>query len=265
MLFDMHIHMFSDGIAEKALSHLTQLFGHPPLTNGTVSDTKRKMKEWGVTSFTALNIATKPSQQKVINDWAASVQSNQVCCFGTVHPDAPDAPQEIERMAKLHLHGIKLHPDFQEFMITDPKLYPIYEAASDLGLPITFHVGRDPENIEAPHATPSGILQLSRLFPKLTIIAAHLGGARMFDEVEQTLAGKNVYFDTALTNVLCPPEQFLRIVRKHGSERILFGSDCPWQSPLDEFKWLERLNLPSKDRENIYWNNAVRLLKIDKS
>lgn len=264
MLFDMHVHMFSDKIAEKALSHLALLFGHQPLTKGTVCDTGQKMKEWGVTSFTALNIATKPGQQRIINDWAASVQANSIFCFGTVHPDAPDAAEEVARIAELGLRGIKLHPDFQKFLIDDPKLYPIYEAASSLSLPITFHVGRDPDSVQVPYATPSGIARISSLFPDLTIIAAHMGGARMSDEVEQTLAGKNVYLDTSLSNVFCPPDQFIRIVRKHGSERILFGSDCPWQSPLEEFRWIERLGLSSADRENIYWNNAARLLKLSK-
>jgi predicted TIM-barrel fold metal-dependent hydrolase len=262
MLFDMHVHMFSDKIAKRALLNLTRTFGHPPLTDGTVSDTEQKMKEWGVTSFTALNIATKPGQQRVINDWASSIQTDSVFCFGTVHPDAPDAAEEVARIAGLGLRGIKLHPDFQKFRITDPKLYPIYEAASDFSLPITFHTGRDPVSIRVPHAAPSDIDRLVRLFPKLTIIAAHLGGARMSDEVEQILAGKNIFFDTALTNVLCSPQQFVRIVRKHGSERVLFGSDCPWQSSLEEFKWIERSGLSSRERENIYWNNAARLLKI---
>ncbi|QAT50374.1 amidohydrolase [Caproiciproducens sp. NJN-50] len=264
MLFDMHAHMFSDKIAEKALSRLALLFGDQPITNGTVGDTEQKMKEWGITAFTALNIATKPGQQKVINDWAASVQTDSVLCFGTVHPDAPDAAEEVLRIARLGLHGIKLHPDSQKFLIAEPRLYPIYEAASSLGLPITFHVGRDPDSVRSPRAAASGITRISRLFPNLTIIAAHMGGARMSDEAEQVLAGKNVYLDTSLSNVFCPPEQFVRIVRKHGSERILFGSDCPWQSPLEEFRWIEHLDLPSADRENIYWNNAVRILKIAK-
>lgn len=264
MLFDMHVHMFSDKIAEKALSHLALLFGHPPMTNGTVGGTEQKMKGWGVTSCTALNIATKPGQQRVINDWAASVQTDSVFCFGTVHPDAADAAEEVARIAELGLHGIKLHPDFQAFSIDDPKMYPIYEVASSLGLPITFHVGRDPDSVKVPYATPSGIARVSRLFPNLKIIAAHMGGARMSDEVEQTLAGKNVYLDTSLSNVFCPPDQFIRIVKKHGSERILFGSDCPWQSPLEEFKWIEALGLSSTDRENIYWNNAAHLLKLSR-
>ena len=262
MLFDMHVHIFNNQIAGKAMTNLAEAFSHPPITDGTLADTKSKMTEWGVSAFTALNIATKPGQQKVINDWAASVQSDSICCFGAVHPDAPDAAGEVARIARLGLRGIKLHPDFQGFEITDRKLYPIYEAASSLGLPITFHVGRDPACIDHPHATPSGIALLSRLFPRLTIIAAHVGGARMSDEAEQILAGKKVYLDTSLSNVFCPPDQFIRIVRKHGSERVLFGSDCPWQSPLNEFQWIERLGLTSQERENIYWKNAARLLKL---
>lgn len=262
MLFDMHVHIFSEKVAAKALSLLSREFGSPPLTDGTPADTAEKMREWGVDAFTALNIATKPSQQKVVNDWAASVQDGSVFCFGSVHPDAPDAVEELNRIASLGLHGVKLHPDDQDFDVADPKLYPVYETAAALGLPVTFHVGRDPADVRALHSTPAGIAEIARLFPRLTIIAAHMGGAMMYDEAERLLAGKNLYLDTALSRALCPPEQFRRLVDRHGSERILFGSDCPWQSPRDEFEWLERLGLPAKDMDSICWRNAVRLLGI---
>lgn len=262
MLFDMHVHMFDDKIAQKALSKLEKELKETPVTNGTVSDTKLKMKSWGITAFTALNIATKPSQQTIINDWAASVQSDSVFCFGTVHPQSDDPAGEVGRIASLGLRGIKLHPDFQSFHITDKSLFPVYEEASSLGLPITFHTGRDPASVSVLRSTPAGIAQIARQFPKLIIIAAHMGGARMYDDVEQILAGKNIFFDTAITSRLCSSEQFLRIVKKHGSERILFGSDCPWQNPLEEFRWIDRLGLSSTERENIYWNNAARLFKL---
>lgn len=260
MLIDMHTHMFNDRIAAKALSRLSKDFHQIPFTDGTLAGTCAKMQEWGVSAFTVLNIATKPGQQTVINDWAAAVQNSSVFCFGSVHPDAADAADEVSRISSLGLYGIKLHPDYQNFSVTDPKAYPIYETAASCGLPITFHVGRDPASVKVLHSTPEGIAEISRLFPKLTIIAAHMGGARLFDEAERFLAGKNVYLDTALAHLICSPEQFRHMVKKHGSERILFGSDCPWQSPLEEFHWLERLNLPDAELENICWRNAAGLL-----
>jgi Predicted metal-dependent hydrolase of the TIM-barrel fold len=263
MLIDMHTHLFPDGLAKRALNNIAQITGCAYHTDGTLNDTVHKMHDWGVDRFVALNIATKPKQQTTINDWAASIQNEMICCFGSVHPDAPDAPDELARIRTLGLPGVKLHPDYQDFLVDDPKMFPIYDAISELGLLVTFHAGKDPFSPDLVHASPAALNRIAERFPKMKIIAAHMGGMVMYPEVEESLVGKNIFFDTSMSSVLCPPEWFERIVRKHGSERILFGSDCPWSRSCDEFDYIERSSLSSKEKENIYWRNAARLLQID--
>ena len=73
-----------------------------------------------------LPIATKPTQQTIINDWAAQQQDEILYCYGSVHPDAPDVLEELERIRQLGLHGIKLHPDYQGFFADEPRMLPIY-------------------------------------------------------------------------------------------------------------------------------------------
>ena len=92
----------------------------------------------------AMNIATKPTQQTVVNNWAASIDDPTIYGFGSVHPDAPDALDELQRIKDLGLYGVKLHPDYQGFLIDDPKMFPIYDAISSLGLPVTFHTAGTP-------------------------------------------------------------------------------------------------------------------------
>ena len=52
------------------------------------------------------------------------------------------------------------------------------------------------------------------------------------------------------------------IIRKHGAERILFGSDCPWESAAKMAEKLLRLGLTDGEREQIMGKNAERLLGI---
>jgi uncharacterized protein len=262
MLIDMHVHMFADRIAKRALNNLARICKCPYYTDGTVDGTSEKLREWGVNFCAAMNIATKPSQQATINDWAASVQNQSIRCFGSVHPDAPDALDELQRIKALGLCGVKLHPDYQDFFIDDKKMFPIYEAISALELPVTFHTGRDPLSPNLVHASPAAVARTADLFPKMKIIAAHMGGMAMYSEVEELLAGKNIFLDTAMSAMLCPPEQFERIVNKHGSEHVLFASDCPWSRSCDELRYIEKTHLSSSDKENIYWRNAARLLNI---
>ena len=263
MLIDMHVHIFPDSIAERALTGLAQICKCQYLTDGTVGGTSDKLREWDVDYCAALNIATKPTQQTAVNNWAASVQNKNIRCFGSVHPDAPDVLSELQRIKRLGLCGVKLHPDYQNFFVDETRMFPIYEAISDLGLPVTFHTGRDPLSPNVVHASPAAVARVTDLFPHMKIIAAHMGGMAMYDEAEELLAGKNIFFDTAMSARLCPPKQFERIINKHGSEHILFASDCPWSRSCDEFDYIEKTGLSSFDKENIYWKNAADLLQLD--
>ena len=82
MLIDAHIHMFSEKIAQKALTNLSNICKSPYFTNGTLTDTKEKLQDWGVDAAIAMNIATKPSQQTIVNNWAASIDLSLIhICF----------------------------------------------------------------------------------------------------------------------------------------------------------------------------------------
>jgi hypothetical protein len=45
-----------------------------------------------------------------------------------------------------------------------------------------------------------------------------------------------------------------------GPERVIFGSDYPWEEPGRAAAILERLELGEVDRDAILWKNASRLL-----
>ena len=53
-----------------------------------------------------------------------------------------------------------------------------------------------------------------------------------------------------------------KIISKHGSDRILFASDCPWQSPALIAQKIDSLDISDDDKENIFFKNACRLLNI---
>jgi len=57
-------------------------------------------------------------------------------------------------------------------------------------------------------------------------------------------------------------ELFLKIIRKHGADRILFASDCPWCSAGETVKLIERVGLTDEEKEMIYHKNAETLLGI---
>ena len=261
--FDFHTHAFSEKIAEKAMASLAETSGITPKTNGTVSDLLKKCDEYGIEKVMILPIATKPAQQSIINSWAKEIMNERVYAYGSVHPDAEDALDELEHIKQSGLFGVKLHPEYQLFYPDDEKLFPIYEKACELKLPVVFHGGYDPLSPDIIRGTPERFAAIARVFPNLQIIVAHLGGDRLWDDVEKHLAGKfdNVYFDIAVIADDISDEQAQRIIKTHGADRILFGSDIPWDNPLDEVNLINRIELTDEERELIFYKNAEKLIE----
>jgi predicted TIM-barrel fold metal-dependent hydrolase len=92
------------------------------------------------------------------------------------------------------------------------------------------------------------------------IILAHTGGYEMWDEVEEYLVGMNVWLDTSYSMNRLSEEQFTRIVRNHGADRILFATDSPWGGQKETAEWIKGMDLPEEELERIFWNNGAKLL-----
>ncbi len=260
MIFDIHTHCFPDRIAKSAIEKLAHASGGlAPFFDGTFDGLRDFMKKEGVDGFCVQNIATNPKQMHNVNDFAASCQRENVFPFGCVHPDAPDALEELFRIKEMGLRGIKLHPDYQGFFVDDKKMIPIYKKASELGLIILFHAGEDYGFAPPYHCMPEN-LERALLHIDTPVIAAHYGGQGVGDEVLSRLCGKEVYFDVSFGYSTRPKAQAQAIIEKHGSEKILFGSDCPWHSPEMELRLLLSLGLSQNEMDDICYNNAKKLL-----
>ncbi len=261
MVIDFHMHTFPDAIAGRVIKALAEASSLKPYTNGTVSDTERKMKQWGIDRGVLLNIATTPSQEKTINTVAAENNKREnFNAFGSVYPFADDAENELPRIKDLGLPGIKMHPEYQNFFIDDPRVFGIYETCSALGLAIAFHTGADKGYGPPVHATPDRVLNVIRNFPKLKVIAAHFGGLMFWDAVDYFLLGKNVYLDTAFTCGYLDTGRMRDMILRHGTDKVLFASDCPWENPADTLSKILSMHLPSADEERIFSGNALNLL-----
>lgn len=262
LIVDFHTHAFDRQIAHRALKSLSATSGLIPRTDGTPQGLLCHANRSGVDACVVLNIATKPSQQSVVNDFAFSLCGSRLFGFGSVHPFADDAQDELERIAALGLKGIKLHPDYQGFFVDDPRAVAVYEKASSLGLITVLHSGNDLGRPFPVHCTPS---RLARILPAFSapVVAAHLGGYQHFEEVEKQLVGTCVYLDTAFLYGAISPVQARDIILGHGANKVLFGSDCPWQGMRDALHVIRSLDLGALDTENILGNNAVRLLGLN--
>jgi len=262
-VIDFHVHTFPDNIAPKALGRLQDMSGITPTTNGTVAHTLSTMTINHIDKSVLLNIATSPTQNKTINSCACEVNaqySDKLIAFGSVHFGADDVLSELDRIKQLGLVGIKLHPDYQGFMINDSFMLPIYEKCEQLSLIVVFHSGFDCYSPTLVHAKPEFSLEVIKMFPKLKIVLAHFGGLHFWDDVEKFLIGENVYLDTSMCYSYSDKKQIERMMQNHNEDKILLGSDCPWENPKNSIEFILSMNLSDELKVKILGKNAKTLL-----
>ncbi len=265
MIIDFHTHAFPDFLAPKAMSILTHI-GDGKLEachDGTISGLVKNMDDWGIDYSVLAPIVTKASQTISLNEWAANINNKRIIPLGSMFPHTEDYKKDIDYIADLGLHGIKLHTEYQNFHLLDSTMMKAYEYALKKGLLLLFHAGED-DGMPPPYkSSPEKFAKLADEFAGERIVIAHLGSYKQWDEVYDLLAGKDVYFDTAMGFCKFPVEKFEKIVRKHGAEKILFASDAPWSCANEELKALYETSLTLDEKALIAGKNAQKLLNIN--
>ena len=267
MLIDFHTHIFPEKIASGALDVLKA--GVLKQENkvaisfydGTKDGLLSSMMESGVDISVTLPIATKPSQTESINSFAKSASCEKIISFASLHPANENTDTILENIKEAGFIGIKLHPEFQQCYVDSPKIIKILKKAEELKLYTVFHAGSDIGLPPPVHSKPLHLKNTLEYVSGKYIIAAHLGGWRMWDDVEKHLVGTPIYFDTAFIKDHISKEQARRIIKTHGSSKILFGSDGPWESPKDTLAFLQSLDLSASELKDITYKNAQQIIK----
>lgn len=258
MIIDSHAHIFPDKIAARAADGISSFYNMRVRFDGTVGSLLEINREAGVDRTIVQSVATVQEQVHNINNFVSEqvkLHPQELIGFGALHPDFPGIEAETERIISLGLKGIKLHPDFQQFNVDDPKAFPIYEAAEGR-LPILFHVG----DSRYDFSSPKRLYSVMKRFPKLTIIGAHLAGWTKWDEAAELFSGGVIYADLSSSLYAMTPEHAAELIRKIGTRRVMFGTDYPMWSAVEELERFRRLPLTAEEQEDILYKNALRLL-----
>ena len=258
-IIDVHTHAFADALAPSAIPALEAQSGLFARYDGTIRGLIAEMDSADIDVSVVQPVATKPSQVAPINDWIASVQSDRIVGFGAMHPDLEDPAEEMARMRGLGIRGLKMHPEHQAFDPHDQRLSAIYAAAIEQRMIVFFHAGADVMH-PTIHGTPKSFAAVLDAWPGLTVVLAHLGGYQQWQGVAEYIVGRDVWLDTAYTPGHLPDHEFVGLVRAHGPERVLFGTDGPWTDPAVEMAHIRGLHLSAAEIEGILGVNAKRLL-----
>lgn len=257
MIIDCHTHVFPDDVAERAMAALHAAYQAEPVALPTVAGLLAHMQQCGVDRSVLCPVATKPSQVRPINDWLLGLQDERLIAFGAIHPYLEDCGNELDRLEQAGVLGLKLQPFFQGFTFADDRTLGLLECIGDR-FAVLLHAGDEIFPLDDIQPTPQRLAWLLEQFPKLRLIAAHGGGYQLWDEVETHLVGRRLLFDISYTTGKADPAQLARIIAQHGYERILWGSDFPWQGQDYALAGLRQLALPPAQETAILGGNFTR-------
>jgi len=187
---------------------------------------------------------------------------------------APDAPERMRHWVGRKLAGMRLFtigstmPD-QASWLDDPKSYPAWQCAGDLGISICLQM--------SSKAFPQMIRMIER-FPKVRVILDHMGRPSMEDGPPYAAAESlfaltkypNVYlkvternFTGARKGKASPETFFAKAVETFGASRLAWGSNYPSSegslSELLELAASSLKSLPRADQDWIFGKTAQSL------
>lgn len=263
-VIDAHVHFFPEKIAEAAVK-ATDRFYEITLSSGkgTAEDMKMVMARDGRPDHCVIHsVATTPKQVSKINTFIHGLMTENPTLFtglGALHPDSADMEADVAQIVELGLHGVKMHPDIQDFQINDPKCMKMYELCEAAGLPILFHTG----DKRYDNSNPNRVVPILKAFPKLQVIGAHFGGWSIWTEAYKH------YIDYPQFSVDCSSsfygitkEEAEMLIHAYGTDRVMFASDYPMWSSASELDIFMSLNLTDEERKKILSENAKRIYGI---
>ncbi len=269
MIIDFHAHTFPDKIAQKTIDFLAAKANIPPYSDGSVSGLMERIEKAKVDLAVNLPVLTNPAQFESINRFALAINADfaenggNILSFAGIHPACEDTRGKMKWIKEQGFLGVKIHPDYQETFIDDEGYIKILKCAKELDLIVTTHAGVDGGYPDSPvRCTPERAKRVIDKVGHSKFVLAHLGANEMADEVYDILAGEDVYFDTAYILRFIGREKFVKILEKHGEDRILFATDSPWSDIAGDVEILKSFDIGKETEDKIFGGNARILLGI---
>ena len=204
---------------------------------------------------------------------------------GFAHHDlfSEDAPSELERaVEKLGLKGYKVIASSQMRPIDDKSVYPVWEMAEKLGVPVIIHFGvlggGGGPALDLRNMNPLTLWEVAKMFPRIPFVIPHFGAGYIRELLLLCWSCPNVYIDTSGSNrwmrwmpfEIDLRQLFRKVVETIGPDRLIFGSDSSYfprgfsVAYLNEqLKACQSIGLEGMSIEKIFYKNAAKLLKLD--
>lgn len=284
MIIDAHCHIFTKLIIEnvstnRALVEYLKLDVEHANQRLDPSTLLQSAEASGVDLCLLLPTAA-PDRVRAENDRHIKLASGfpRLRSLCTLHPMMKGLSEEIRRLLELGIKGFKFSSFSQRFDLSSPEVKAMFSklaqtASNGESRPVvvldTFtkadlHFGADPEHL----TTPAKLAKVARQHPDISFVGSHMGGlAADFDElIGQLVPSPNLYLDTSNAAHTLKEAEFVKLLRSHGSDHILFGTDWPWFHHAAEMpkirSLLDKAGYKESEKENVFGGNARKLFGL---
>ena len=212
--------------------------------------------------------------------WKATSPDSVLASYGfdkvaTVNLDFLRKEHAAGRLVAIGEVGVQ----YEGLAPNDPKMEPIYALAEELDIPLGIHIGLskpgvsydDSPKYRAALSNPMLLEEVLLRHPKLRLYVMHAGWPMLDQMVALLWAHPQVYVDIAVINWALPRAEFhsylRRLVEAGFGQRIMFGSDqMVWPDAIGKaVEGIESATfLNEQQKRDIFYNNAVRFLRLEK-
>jgi predicted TIM-barrel fold metal-dependent hydrolase len=294
-VIDAHVHLFTKGLLEEALSKQppeamkrfrealkTGKWGRPGREQTLPDMSPAECAAWYSQRLAASGVS-RAVIMSVMPDsqWTRdfiTAANGHIHALCNVDPRDPESPAQLERDMAAGFKGVKLLPVNRAYALSDPACRPFFEKANELKASICIHYGVtvDPTG-DLRFADPLDLSPVARDFPEIPFVIAHFGAGWLDSVLRLAYQCKNVCVDTSGTNnwmdyhvpKMTLGEVFERTLTAIGPERVLFGTDSGTTAAYrtwikySQMRTMEELGLSETDRDLIRRGNAVRIFHLD--
>jgi len=191
--------------------------------------------------------------------------------FGSVDPWGVNPAGRVRQLVDDYgVRGFKFHPSLQAFEPNDRRLYPVYEAIAERGVPALFHTGQTGlgsalpggHGIKLRYSDPMLLDDVAADFPELTIVMAHPAVPWVDAQIAIASHKANCYVDLSGWSPKYFPPQLVRALSRQLRTKALFGTDHPYIGLERWRRDFETLDVDAAALPLILKNNAIQVLGL---
>ncbi len=238
-------------LQENGIDYAVALAEVSPLTTGTATN------EFTIDFVRKANAVPNPAAGPV----------GRLIPFASINPyiDNDLAERLEELVVREGFQGLKVYPVYQHHYANDPRMYPMYAKAQELGVPALVHTGSSVfRGARIKYGDPLHLDDVAIDFPKLKLLLAHGGRPFWYEQAFWMVRRHpNVYLEVSGL----PAKNLLEYFPKLESiaDKVIYGSDWPGNPYIRRnIEAILSLPISGETKQKILGVNAARLLKLPK-